>query len=718
MAYADEIKKGNIVENWLFKIANDNSGFLYFAFSDETYSSNFYHGVILNKPSIRESIDLATSTSKTSNVSITIPDFTYQGSPISEELFGGSNHYINQTITIHSLVNGQVSQIGSCRLIDISSDGDKINLSMTSQRPWDFISFPQDKSDANTFIPIVYGDYTPNTCRHNAYSPNDSLSLFPVPVDYITTNIHCLSPRALNGSSGNEGRLHYWDKAAEQFCPILNTAGTGYYQDTSYDNNSINYVVATPTLHRAYMAKPLILRKDFSTSNWSAWSDTGNIGNAVDDRYNTPSTSTNTSSTINLSILGSTGADSSGEVLFMYPLNFEGQAEYLVLTVTGEIASISQTGNAYAVQGGNIEYNVGLDGILGAGNLVRRRSTTSDNSTFTGDSGVTTNSSSDFKTNYNTNKGWDNDDLQLLAYIQLYDDSFVGTSTAQAVFKIYDVVQTVRAKYVEIESKNRSAIKTEYLYLGCDGLTNSWDSSAITEVHDAHRDLLIRYGGVTTDTPDGWSDLDTSKDWRVRWWQLEPVELKKTLEKLQYEGGFIFRYKADGSPQYIHIKDSHTADETLTKADISNINVKPSSFSNLLTKMDVNYERHPAEKKYLTSQSASNSTSRTNWNVQTKENVKEVNLDAYISPTIPTTPSSNPNDDFYTYYDNIFGDIKLIVSGTIVNPKYYTLEVGNVVSFSDMYPVKAFNTSWTGLKFMITSTTRTAGTMKFEARQI
>ena len=75
MAFGNEIKQSNITENWLFDFANDNSGYLRFALSDVTESGNFYRGVILNNPSVRESIDLASSTSKTSNMSITIPDF-------------------------------------------------------------------------------------------------------------------------------------------------------------------------------------------------------------------------------------------------------------------------------------------------------------------------------------------------------------------------------------------------------------------------------------------------------------------------------------------------------------------------------------------------------------------------------------------------------------------------------------------------------------------
>ena len=58
MAYGSSIKLGNIKENWLVKLANRQGSYLYFAFSDVTYSSNYYRGVITNKPSIRESIDL------------------------------------------------------------------------------------------------------------------------------------------------------------------------------------------------------------------------------------------------------------------------------------------------------------------------------------------------------------------------------------------------------------------------------------------------------------------------------------------------------------------------------------------------------------------------------------------------------------------------------------------------------------------------------------
>jgi len=266
----------------------------------------------------------------------------------------------------------------------------------------------------------------------------------------------------------------------------------------------------------------------------------------------------------------------------------------------------------------------------------------------------------------------------------------------------------------------------EQFYCGGNGQKASWSGTPdITLIHEAHRDMLIRYCGVSTSTPTDWSDLNTSKnDWKIRWWQHEPIELKKALEKLQYEGGFIFRFSSSGNPQYIHIKDSMAVDETLTKHDLDNITIQPSPFNELLTKMKLDYQRHPAEGGYVVSKEVEAQTERTKWNIATKENEKQVQLDAYIEPSITEyggstqASSSSPNDNFFAYYYSIFGDIKLIVSATIVNPKYFELEVGQILAFDDMHPVKAFNTSWSGLKFMITSTARSIGILKFEAREI
>ena len=90
----------NVNENWLFTLSNNNSGFVRLAFADVTHSSNFYHGAILNKPTITEAIDLDNSTSTTSSISLQIADFQYSSKKLSEELYGGTNSYINQQIQV------------------------------------------------------------------------------------------------------------------------------------------------------------------------------------------------------------------------------------------------------------------------------------------------------------------------------------------------------------------------------------------------------------------------------------------------------------------------------------------------------------------------------------------------------------------------------------------------------------------------------------------
>ena len=746
MAYADELKRGNIAENWLFKFANDNSGFLYFAFSDVTYSSNFYHGVILNKPSIRESIDLATSTSKTSNVSITIPDFSYQGSPISEELFGGSNHYINQVVTIHSLVNGQVSQIGSCRLIDISSNGDKVNLSLTSHRPWDFINIPNLSTKEGTYFPVVYGNFQYETST--AASPQfcDNSECYPIPVNEIKgDDIICLLPFGSGFGASDSDPVyetpHYYDESLDIFIPFEPI------DNTSADYQNGEAVTAPTTLKRSFKWN------DVTEGASNTW---GSFHNLTDDtNYATASVSTS----------GESGTDS--ESLFIDVKQPSGYFTTLVVGVDWRVVVSS-------VQ--HVSSNPYI--------RLKMESPTGSNLKLQYLSGTTTGSAT-----VNIQANSDGTIPPIEFEVKAFTNDAGENISGSAGIKAFYISGTTSLNEDEPDNLNKTLMDLKQLYAGVDSTPKSWTSGTATLIHEAHRDILIRATGMTTSDPDGWSTVNTAKaNWEIRWWQLEPMELQKILEKLQYEGGFIFRYKPNGDPHYITVPSSPSATATLTKDDLSDVTVKPSPFSELLTKSEIEFKRHPSNKKYLDFFTYSNDTARTNWNIQTKENISNVTLDALISKEGHATHSGEldeeldnsetqikvdansvftvgdiiriddeemlvtsktsttfinvtrgyrktkavthaddsdililsftPISDFASYYDNIFGDITLIMNASIVNPKYFTLEVGDVVSFSDMYPVKAYNTSWSGLKFMITSTTRSLGTLKFEARKI
>ena len=684
MSYSDEIKRSSIAENWLFILNNDNSGALRFAFSDTlSFASNnwedynaqwdsetdtwdtaedeqFFYGVILNKPTIRESINLSNSTSKSSNISITIPDFNYQGSPISEELFGGTNHYINQSVTVYSLINSQTNQIGSFRLTDISSNGDKISLSMVTEMPWDIIETPNVLSPNKNYAPVSYGAFT-KLSGINFYQNLTGGSFRPSQYDSQSDTLSRLYYVSGVRSSTGDAQPSLYSKAYDTFIP---------YRGGSTDTNTLTDVEA---VHIQSNGRYSFYAGAISQSTTSTDADitVANLTKTYD---------------YNLTNAGTFDYDKTALVIEdnknIYDFNF-------TKTTSGAKLALKYSIDIDVIEHGSMYVKIDLDsdgGNITTGNKVASVSTTTAYVTL--DAEI---ESATLTINFHHAAG--------VSPVRL--DS---TVTIHEAYIDYDIFQDV-----EIDE----------VYIGIDGDDKGWTAGTVTEIQEAHRSLLHTYTNLdVATTPDGWSALDTARSgWNIRWWMNQPEELKKSLERLQYEGCFISRIKADGSLQYIFIPDSPVTDETLTKLDMKDITVRPSSFSELLTKMEVSYEKHPAENRYLSSRTEQSSTSRTNWNIQSKENVKQIKLDALVSNTGGDF-DDDPNDGFTAYYGNIFGDIKMIISATIVNPVYYTLEVGKILAFSDMYPVKAFNTSWSGLQFMITSLSRTPGTMKFTAREL
>ena len=264
----------------------------------------------------------------------------------------------------------------------------------------------------------------------------------------------------------------------------------------------------------------------------------------------------------------------------------------------------------------------------------------------------------------------------------------------------------------------------QYLYLPIDGLTASWDSGAISHGHDAHRDLLQRFAGVSSSDPVGWSDLNTDRaidNWKIRYWQLEPVKLKDKLDKLAYEFGFVAKYTATEELKYIYVKQSSELSATLnlTKDDISNVNIATTGINNVITEMKISNKLHPAvSNRYYDTVTAKNSTSRIKYSLGDKEGIQNVNLDAHVG-AIPTSADADCNADFYSYYDNIVGDIKMLVSCDIINPaKGYQLETGDIITFTDM-PVELFNTSFSAsIFFMIVEYKRSPGKVSITAREV
>jgi hypothetical protein len=240
--------------------------------------------------------------------------------------------------------------------------------------------------------------------------------------------------------------------------------------------------------------------------------------------------------------------------------------------------------------------------------------------------------------------------------------------------------------------------------------------------------MLIRFTGLSADNPYNWNDnldvdgikANANQQWAIRWWKNKRMAVKQILEQMQFEFGFIFKWRVDGSPSYWCIKDSYSSSDVqaiITDKDgkLEKNGIKASPFSQLTTKMNINYEKHPAEDRYISSKTGTNSTARTKWKIEDAENIKDIDLDMNVLDPIPV--GTDPNDGLYRYLNNILGDVKVLVNYNITNPKWYGLETGDTIQFN-LASIAPFGYVWTDLYFFIEDHKRGLNSLKIKARQV
>jgi|9_EtaG_2_1085328.scaffolds.fasta_scaffold00326_22 hypothetical protein len=715
------------------------------SFADTKFEGEYSDGVISSEPSIRESINLEKSTSKTGNVSISVPNFNYQGSPFSKELFGGTRTYINRECLIYIVPNEATLKFDSLliysgRLEDISHDNDSIKLSIVSRNPIDGVEIPQTKTSKDNYFPIAYGDYTPSTASLNFGSGSDAddyrkrKTLYPIPVEERRRD----TIFSLTGtrSTGANAFPNYYEKSTDTFHPLANDSSNPASVDSENESYGDGYAVR---FHQNLLKNGLFKVVEFVSKtqgtrlNWGS-----NEENAFDGEF------INTSSHVQCSFDGSFVLNDSASIEYGLP-QLTGYPSLittnLVIQATFTLGSIGSTSGEIRLQ--LIDESFGASDVKGYWSLTGATSTTTFNVTGAGTlntAGVsylsdTTNNSSEYLASGN---GW-GETVKLKLKLIRQSGNLDGEVTG--FVRIYDIAVQTRTQldFSETTKTGKTvAYQTlddiEYVYSGANGLTdNGWNSSsAITEIHEAHRDLLQRFTNFTNRSnsdytlgihPKNWisgTNINSIKDWKIRYWINRPTSLKKVLEDLQYNGGFIGRYNGQGDYEYIFIPDSITANYNLTKEDISSIDISLTPFDKVITSMDIEYEKHPATSGYVSEVNSSNSSSISAYNVDSKENKKQIKLNALVSApaTSPTTLSSgNVNDDFYTYYNNILGEVKHLVSFNVVNPSKYGIDVGDFLTFSNM-TIEPFGGSWSGKNFIVVSVSRKRGQLKIKAREV
>lgn len=744
--------------NWLFKLANNNSGFLYLSFSDATYDSQTYIGSILNRPTISEKISLTNSTASTSGISITIADFIYNGDPVSKELFGGTNEYINRACIIYSQINDSTTtQIASFRVTSINFSGDKLNIKMDSYRPWDNIILPNVKTtDRKKLVPIAYGNFTRNTASSQV-SPiyvSNLTSYDYRPVEYnILSDGFALYPTS---KSGSDSQLAVYNNQFDVFVPTTNS------QSATVSTDNANHAKIESSAQHIFRVSPNSTT-DINTDGAVTVSNLSNVHDSDISSFGQFTVNFNTSQAITQSYFLNIDTpeedqrfeklqDSSGDdILVNDASGFNSSATSFdiddasdlfdgsVIKLKEEIMIVTNiSSNTLTVTRGafnttaidhldgeeiftTVNYNIlnikyALDVSSAGGGSFFKIVVGNENANFESSNLTSTVSATTEKIAFpsGTKK-------IVLALIFVGD----GSTPIAGSFKVYDVSVTASRSFKE---------PPETLYVASDGDTHAirgLSGNSITSINNIHLALLNRFSGLDVATNpdtniDGFQDLDTDRsDWNARLYFTKETPLENILEKLQFEGCFIFRYKQgdETKPQYIHIKDSYSSGDitTLTKNDISDVSISHTQVSNIITDFTVNYQKHPATDDYRSQETFAVSADRTKYNISSLEGKKTFNLD-YLTDQDDVQEQTDPNDSFINYYHNILGTPKLIMSFTIVSLEYLTLEVGSVINFdnTNMYPEAPFGISngWSDLKFMITKTGKNIDKTTITARQI
>ena len=759
-------------ENWLVQLNHSGGSFTGIAFSDTTVgtavwednttnwedehdvwedvetpaytSSNFYHGCITSTSGIRDSLDLPNQKAQTGNVSFTCAILKIGGTDLSELLIGGSNNYINRSVKIYFQPDDATSlaacvQIYQGRLVEVSHDDATVDLKITAQRPWDNITAPSTRSTRGNYFPIVYGSFTENSSTYDspAYIGTFSKSLHPVQVDSHSFHYYCLN----HEDTGSTNKiLHYYEPGADAFIPVeLSYDAESYsggfalktdwhlkrhfkfkpsnFLSTTFGGDRADVIdgdadqtisdnVSSITMNQASAGTSTTLHKDnnFSIPSFDDPPDdisaSNNHGLKIEMRWNMTG------------VTGTTGFSPSGggDELAVNKVQIYNQSRY----ATGDLTDTMSPGTQFATNG---TYNGDLDS--GVSVTIAEVTSTSD--------GVAT------ATEYNSypyNQGLSIRVLRTVTSLS-GDGSGTPSSAIASTLNVADVrlIGTLKMKDWNTSadgSKRISAVKQ--LYSGHDGFAKSYSGGSGTAATglEAHRDLLKRACGFDAADADiyNWSDVEAARitdAWNIRYWALEPRPVIDILDQMQREFCFIGKFRHDGSYGYWHVKDSYSSGDvtaTLDKNDISDLKISNSSFDDLLTSIVVNYEKHPAENRYVSTTSEDNSTRRTKYNIQTEENIKEVNLDMLVN-NVTGDLDDDVNDGFIPYYGTMLLDVKTIVNCTIVNnTKGYLLETGDIIKFdpSNM-DVKAFANNWTKY-FMVTKINRTLGKVSIECREV
>ena len=677
----------HIVADWLLELAYDDTtpGTFYMSAADRTVT-NFYDGIVLNWGQIDEKLDLANSSASVSDIKITVANKWNNASGLlSAELKGGTKKFINQNVVIRSWLLG-CAVTADClirytgRLVDISHDAETVTFKIEHREPWDRVTFPTNKiSDADaagSMLPdgslgkykqIPYGDFQREP---------DTATAADLDLSRIQPFSTCIY---LGLDSDDKHRWQISDKQIE-----VADALWMYDEDiermvrlsafTVVSNDSSGCIIKHDNLIDVY---------DYWYNDADVVENTANAGSIADAAN-----------------LGDADKDSKATLDCVDTINLVAQQSLAELH-----AFFNPWDNQPVIDAAN---------IVAVENFCR---SSFEDETYVGNS--------EFYLESGSGGGTYNLKANVVGTIYNMYDSMADEGLAAAaaitdfpIFVLKGAFSTPGGSaddnfaypYLIFKRIKYTPLRLMPLFFGGNGIEKcSWTDGTALDAnlpHRVHRDLIKNWSTwdatginhVQVNNDDWDVDIDTDRNWLIKLWVGTKTSLQTLLERLQFEGCFIWFFDATTSgveARVVYVKSSYAAGDVKATLDgdyLGAVKVDYTPISRIVSKRLANYNKQTISEEFLDQNEKTNSN-RGDWNFATEENIVEDDLEFL-------TVSADV-DDFLTYYDNINGEPKLIVSANLEDPANWNLQRGDIIQFTNM-ETEPFGETWSGKYFMIT----------------
>ena len=694
---------------------------LYLSTRDVTVESQAYDGRLMNAPSIISNIDLRNFSSRTNNITLRIANGGYAPT------FGERN---NQVVTIYFASNGTLSALNEClkvftgRIIGVSKLTDReINVNCEDLSTWRLNKILQEQltglAGYNTpvkgkFKPISYGDFTPNVSTET--NPNQCTSKELRPANLITYDSSFVYyDEGLNNSGG---RGHIYIQSIDRFIPIEN-ATTATLQ--KFNTNVIRINNVSDTANQKTFFKNTVR---LSPVSHIATSDVANPN--LDLNFSpTLAINDNDDDAITMATTGNPSGSPAGTIAAM-----SGQLNGSIVKVVAVIIAENVGGDipdgVINLSVAHIYDNSGSDTLASiASSDVRTSNGWSGNNSWSSFAGnnkyvVKKDITSDWSSG--STEGY-KPGVNLTDIVMALRISDSSNARSLKVYSLYLDITTC----IELEEFTTTYSKKSFteqipdtIYIGEDGTLLE---SGYTEVVDhgpteVHENILINFGpgDIIDDTSQAAVESNFNSDGKVRCTIDNPdMTVQDALNKLQQEAGFISYIRPSDGKLYYLIEDGGDKSSepgisaVLTTAMYRNPTFGTIPLSKMLWRVNINFDKHPVTGEYRSGGTVQDTVTKSTYAFTDTSGVVTINNDWVNESEVATNLL------------NVFKYQRMTAQCEILDPKAWTLEIGDIITFSDPpadFRLRDSTAAYTDYQFRITDTTRTINSLKIKAMEV